>query len=152
MPSFSKFFEPAFSQERTTLKRFGSIMHGARSSSSLTAANFTGGNGGESRAAGSEASSDDAPRIHHRLGRQLAQARLEQKFTQRQVAKLAHVDQGQVSEVERGVGNPTLRILSAMAEAVGLEVDLRPAVPRAAPVAAADRKRKAAKTGHGLTS
>jgi XRE family transcriptional regulator, regulator of sulfur utilization len=128
-------------------------MHGARSSSSFTAANFTGGNEDQSRAVGSEtASSDDALRIHHRLGRQLAQARLEQKFTQRQVAKLAHIDQGQVSEVERGVGNPTLRILSAMAEAVGLEVDLRPALPRVDPAAAADRKRKAANTGKGLTS
>ena len=60
-----------------------------------------------------------------RLGRRLAQARLAQGLTQRAVAKLAHIDQGQVSEVERGVGNPTLRILTAMAGAVGLEVDLR---------------------------
>ena len=125
-------------------------MHGSRSSGSFTAANS---NESESRAVGSEApSSDDALRIHHRLGRQLAQARLEQKFTQRQVAKLAHIDQGQVSEVERGVGNPTLRILSAMAGAVGLEVDLRPALPPADPAAAVDRKRKAAKSEDGPTS
>ncbi|MGA7122540.1 MAG: helix-turn-helix transcriptional regulator [Polyangiaceae bacterium] len=74
---------------------------------------------------------------HHRLGRSLAQARREKKLTQRQVAKLARVDQGQVSEVERGVGNPTLRILIALANAVGLDVDLRP-LPTRRPVLAVD--------------
>ena len=77
-------------------------------------------------------------RSHYRLGRCLAQARREKKLTQRQVAKLAHVDQGQVSEVERGVGNPTLRILIAIANAVGLDVELRP-LPSGRPVLSVER-------------
>ncbi len=96
--------------------------------------------------------SEDVTRIepdrgHYRLGRCLAQARLEKRLTQRQVAKAAHVDQGQVSEVERGVGNPTLRILTAVANAVGLNVELRPSSHP--PVAAVDRPRKAREPKRG---
>ena len=77
----------------------------------------------------------EALQSRYRLGRQIAQARLEKGLTQRQLAKLAHVDQGHVSEVERGATNPTLRTLTAMAGAVGLEVYLRPAQAQTAAAA-----------------
>ena len=80
----------------------------------------------EARAEGPEAVAQlEALRDHFRLGRQLAQARLKQKLSQTQVAERAQVDQGDVSKIERGIANPTLSTLSAVACAVGLEVDLK---------------------------
>jgi transcriptional regulator with XRE-family HTH domain len=67
----------------------------------------------------------EALRNHFRLGRQIAQARIEQKLSQTQVAQRAKVDQGDISKIERGMANPTLATLNAVACAVGLEVDLR---------------------------
>jgi len=67
----------------------------------------------EARAEGPEAVTQlEALREHFRLGRQLAQARLKQNLSQTQVAK-------------RAQANPTLSTLSAVACAVGLEVDLK---------------------------
>lgn len=80
----------------------------------------------EARAEGPEAVAElDALRAHFRLGRQLAEARLKRKLTQKQVARLAQIDQADVSNMERGRANPTLGTLSAVAMAVGMEVELR---------------------------
>jgi DNA-binding XRE family transcriptional regulator len=80
----------------------------------------------EARAEGPEAVAQLAAlRDHYRLGRQLAQARIKQKLSQMQVAKRAHVNQADVSKIERGMANPTLVTLSAVACAVGLELDLK---------------------------
>jgi len=64
-------------------------------------------------------------RTHFRVGRQLAAARMNRKLTQTQVAQMAHVDQADVSKIERGATNPTLATLSAVALAVGMEIDVR---------------------------
>jgi transcriptional regulator with XRE-family HTH domain len=47
---------------------------------------------------------------------------MKRKLTQRQVAKLSRIDQADVSNIERGVANPTLGTLSAVAMAVGMEI------------------------------
>jgi DNA-binding XRE family transcriptional regulator len=60
-----------------------------------------------------------------RLGRQLAQARLDQNLSQAAVAKRAQVDRGDVSKIERGAVDPTLGTLRAVACAVGLAVVLK---------------------------
>jgi XRE family transcriptional regulator, regulator of sulfur utilization len=67
----------------------------------------------------------EALRDHFRVGRQLAQARLEKKLTQTEVATRARVNQADISNIERGMANPTFTTLSAVACAVGLEVNLR---------------------------
>lgn len=80
----------------------------------------------EARAEGPEAVAQLAAlRDHFRLGRQLAQARIKQRLSQTQVAKRAQVNQADVSKIERGIANPTLVTLSAVACAVGLEIDLK---------------------------
>jgi DNA-binding XRE family transcriptional regulator len=80
----------------------------------------------EARAEGPEAVAQlEALRDHFRLGRQLAQARIAQKLSQTEVARRAQVDQGDVSKIERGMANPTLTTLGAVALAVGLAVDLK---------------------------
>jgi DNA-binding XRE family transcriptional regulator len=81
----------------------------------------------EARKQGPEAVAElEALRDHFRVGRQLAEARVKRKLTQKEVAVRAHVNQADVSNIERGAANPTFGTLSAVACAVGLEVDLRP--------------------------
>lgn len=80
----------------------------------------------EARAEGPEAVTQlEALREHFRLGRQLAQARLKQNLSQTQVAERAEVGQGDVAKIDRGMASPTLSTLSAVAYAVGLDVDLK---------------------------
>jgi DNA-binding XRE family transcriptional regulator len=67
----------------------------------------------------------EALRTHFRLGRQIAQKRRALKLTQKALAKRAGIDQADVSNIERGAGNPTLNTLDAIAGAVGMEIEIR---------------------------
>jgi DNA-binding XRE family transcriptional regulator len=79
----------------------------------------------EAHAEGPEAVGQlEAFRAHFRLGRQIAEARRARRLTQKQVAKIARIDQADVSEIERGASNPTLSKLNAIASAVGMELEL----------------------------
>lgn len=80
-------------------------------------------------------------RAYFRLGRQLAEARQRQNLTQGEVARLAHIDQPQVSDIERGAANPTFNTLRAVAGALGFEVTLRPAAMKSAPAPIRPRRR-----------
>ena len=81
----------------------------------------------EARTEGTEAVEHvEALRAHFRIGRQLAMARRAAKLTQAQAAARAGLDQGDVSRIERGNGNPTFNTLAALAQVVGMEIDLRP--------------------------
>lgn len=64
-------------------------------------------------------------REHFRLGRKLAEARVRKKMTQKEVATLAKIDQADLSKIERGQANPTFNTLSAVALAVGCEIDVK---------------------------
>ena len=44
---------------------------------------------------------------------------------QRELALLCGVSEHALCNLERGVGNPTLKLVTAVAEALGLELDLR---------------------------
>ena len=80
----------------------------------------------EAKAEGPEAVKElDALRARFRLGRRIAEARLARDLTQKQVAKIAGIDQVDVSSIERGAANPTLNTLSALVSAVGMAIDLR---------------------------
>jgi DNA-binding XRE family transcriptional regulator len=81
----------------------------------------------EAQAEGPEAVEQlDAFRAHFRLGRQLLEARRARKMTQKDVAKIAGIDQSDVSTIERGIANPTFNTLNAHAHAVGMELGLTP--------------------------
>jgi DNA-binding XRE family transcriptional regulator len=66
------------------------------------------------------------------LGRDLAAMRAAAALTQGQLAALAAVQQGEISRIERGLGNPTRDTLIRLATAVDARVAL---VPLDAPVA-----------------
>jgi DNA-binding XRE family transcriptional regulator len=79
----------------------------------------------EARAEGPKAVRElEAFRAHFRVGRQIAEARRARRLTQRQVAKIARIDQADISNIERGAANPTLNTLSAVASAVGMRIEL----------------------------
>jgi len=81
----------------------------------------------EAQAKGPDAVGElNALRDHFRVGRELAEARIKQELTQKQVASRARIDQADLSKIERGVANPTFDTLSAVALAVGLEVGFKP--------------------------
>jgi ribosome-binding protein aMBF1 (putative translation factor) len=67
----------------------------------------------------------EAMRAHFRLGRRIAEARLAKDLTQKQLAKLAGINQADVSNIERGAANPTFNTLNALVSAVGMELDLK---------------------------
>jgi DNA-binding XRE family transcriptional regulator len=67
----------------------------------------------------------EALRTHFRVGRRIAESRRALKLTQKDLAKRAGIDQSDVSNVERGAGNPTLATLDAIAGAVGMEIEVR---------------------------
>lgn len=76
----------------------------------------------EAQAEGPEAVQQlDDLRTHFRVGRELFEARRKANLSQKQVAARAKVDQAVVSNVERGVGNPTLGTLCALASAVNMQ-------------------------------
>jgi len=79
----------------------------------------------EARAEGPEAVAElEAFRAHFRLGRQIAEARRARRLTQQQVARIARIDQADVSNIERGAANPTFTTLNAVVSAVGMEIEL----------------------------
>lgn len=63
------------------------------------------------------------------LGCQIAAARQAAQLTQPQLATLAGVQQGDISRIERGGGNPTRDTLLKLANALGMELVLRPKEP-----------------------
>src|SRR5262245_61326365 len=80
----------------------------------------------EAQAEGPEAVAElEALHAHFRLARQIAEARRAQKLTQQQVARLCGIDQADISNLERGVANPTLNTLSAVLGAVGMQLEAR---------------------------
>ena len=60
--------------------------------------------------------------IHAAFGRAVRAIRTERFLSQEQLAERAHLDQTYLSGIERGVRNPTLRVISRIAE--GLETSL----------------------------
>ena len=57
--------------------------------------------------------------INQKIGVLLAQARDERNVTQTELAAMSHIDQGDISRIERGVGNPTLGKIEKLFLALG---------------------------------
>jgi DNA-binding XRE family transcriptional regulator len=67
----------------------------------------------------------DVLRGHYDFVAELTERRLELDLTQKQVAELAGLDQGDVSRIETGRANPTLDTLLRIAHALDARVCLR---------------------------
>ena len=66
-----------------------------------------------------------------RVGKTLRDQRLELRISQEALAAMAGLDRTYVSQLERGIGNPSLRTLSLLAAALKIELsDLLASRPR----------------------
>lgn len=63
--------------------------------------------------------------INSQIGFLLSMAREKQNITQTQLAKLTHIDQGDISRIERGIGNPTLKKIEKLFDALGVSLDIK---------------------------
>ena len=67
-----------------------------------------------------------------RLGRNVKQLREARGLTQQQIARLAGIPRATLAHLESGAGNPTLAVLSAVADAFQVTLEELVAAPRAA--------------------
>ena len=58
------------------------------------------------------------------LGFLLAKTRDEMNVTQVELSRKAHIDQGDISKIERGIGNPTLAKINKLFKALGKSLSL----------------------------
>lgn len=65
----------------------------------------------------------DALESEYAIIQTLIDARKEKQLTQKDLSALTGVDQADISRIERGIANPTLRLLRKLAD--GLDMDLQ---------------------------
>lgn len=62
--------------------------------------------------------------INQKIGALLIKTREEKKITQTELAKMTNIDQGDISRIEKGLGNPTVSKLNKLFSALGKNIDL----------------------------
>lgn len=67
---------------------------------------------------------DDFSDLFAQVARELAQARQKQGLTQSDLAKRVGMAQADISKLESGQGNPSLKTLQRVAEGLGLHFEL----------------------------
>ena len=62
--------------------------------------------------------------INQQIGALLIKTREEMNITQIELAKISHINQADISKIEKGVGNPTLAKISKLFKALGKTIQL----------------------------
>ena len=62
--------------------------------------------------------------INQQIGLLLAKTREENNVTQVELSKMSHIDQGDISKIEKGIGNPTIAKISKLFKALGKSISL----------------------------
>ena len=62
--------------------------------------------------------------LNQKIGFLLAKTREEQNITQTELAKISRIDQGDISKIEKGLGNPTIAKIQKLFRALGKKVSL----------------------------
>ena len=62
--------------------------------------------------------------INQQIGLLLAKTREELNITQVELSKKSHIDQGDISKIEKGIGNPTIAKLSKLFKALGKSISI----------------------------
>ena len=62
--------------------------------------------------------------LNQQIGFLLAKTRDDMNVTQVELSKMSHIDQGDISKIERGIGNPTLAKISRLFKALGKSISL----------------------------
>ena len=66
----------------------------------------------------------DETTINQQIGVLLAKTRNELNITQTELSKLSQIDQGDISKIEKGIGNPTIAKLNKLFKALGKNITL----------------------------
>jgi ribosome-binding protein aMBF1 (putative translation factor) len=83
--------------------------------------------GAEAQAGGPEAVAElEAFHLHFSLARQLAAQRRPMHLTQKQLADMTGIGQGEIRRIERGQAKPTTAALGTLTRALGVDVRLVP--------------------------
>jgi len=67
---------------------------------------------------------DDADILNLVIGYKIKEKRLEQEMSQEILAKKANIDQSDLSKIERGIMNPSIKMLKRIANGLGLKLKL----------------------------
>ena len=62
--------------------------------------------------------------LTQQIGFLLAKTRDEMNVTQKELSKRSHIDQGDISKIERGMGNPTVTKINKLFKALGKTISL----------------------------
>lgn len=62
--------------------------------------------------------------LNYKIGFLLSKYRESKDITQKELSKLSNIDQGDISRIERGVGNPTLKKIDSLFHALGVSLDI----------------------------
>ena len=62
--------------------------------------------------------------INQQIGSLLLKTREEMNVTQSELSRLSHIDQGDISKIERGTGNPTIAKIQKLFKALGRSISL----------------------------
>jgi len=62
--------------------------------------------------------------INQQIGVLITKTREELGITQIELARLSHIDQGDISKIERGLGNPTISKINKLFQSMGKEIKL----------------------------
>ena len=62
--------------------------------------------------------------INQQIGMLLMKTREELNITQTELAKKTHIDQGDISKIEKGIGNPTIAKINKLFNALGKDIYL----------------------------
>ncbi len=62
--------------------------------------------------------------INIRIANMVSKAREEKKMTQTELSKITGIHQAEISKIERGIGNPSIKTLQRIAKGLGLNLEL----------------------------
>ena len=62
--------------------------------------------------------------LNKRIGIVIAKARDKKGITQMELSKLSHIDQGDISKLEKGIGNPTIAKIDKLLKALDCDIKI----------------------------
>jgi transcriptional regulator with XRE-family HTH domain len=68
-----------------------------------------------------------ALKLHFALGDAVLRARLQRNWTQSELARRVGTKQANISRIEAGLGNPTIKLIQKIIQVLGLEISFAPA-------------------------
>ena len=67
---------------------------------------------------------DKVEDLNLQIGNLFSRAREEKGITQSELAKITNIHQAEISKIERGIGNPSIKTLERIAKGLGLKLEL----------------------------